>query len=303
MFRQNYTLQLLEDLVNQSYPPSQVIIVDATPESERNESLYVVKKYPFELIVKWQETKGSCRARNEAIALCTGEYIVFGDDDIRIPFDFLENHIRLLQTYNAGACNGLDIRAGHYTQNLNDLSEKLNILGNKRFFVGCAQSFSNANSCVQKKYIDRLVGNDINFDGGYGEDSDFGMSLTKIGVTVLNNPFSANLHLKPPSGGYRFWGKQARITGKKRKIQPWELDTPVKSLTPVPSPTVMYGILKHYSEEQVKEYKYKHFLFYLLKGSKIGILYRLIRFPYKNLQFKKSVFYAKKLMNIGIRYQ
>jgi hypothetical protein len=31
-------------------------------------------------------------------------------------------------------------------------------------------------------------GNDVNFDGGYGEDSDFGMSLSKIGVIVLANP-------------------------------------------------------------------------------------------------------------------
>jgi len=48
------------------------------------------------------------------------------------------------------------------------------------------------------------VGNDINYDGGYGEDSDFGLSLMKIGVTVLQNPFATNLHLKPASGGYRF---------------------------------------------------------------------------------------------------
>ncbi|MBC7409667.1 MAG: family 2 glycosyl transferase, partial [Arcicella sp.] len=110
-------------------------------------------------------------------------------------------------------------------------------------------------------------------------------------------------HLKPPSGGYRFWGIQAGIIGKKRKTQPWELDIPVKSIKPVPSPTVMYGILKHYSSQQLEEYKYKHFLYYLLKGSKIGILYRLFRFPYKNLQFKKSIFYAKKLINLGIRHQ
>ena len=303
MFRQDYTLQLLGDLAAQNYKPTQVVVIDATPHSERNEALYLAKNYPFELLVKWQQTKGSCRARNEAIAVCEGEYIVFGDDDIRIPPDFIENHIRLLQTYRAGACNGLDIAANHHTQNLNDLNDKLFKLGDKRFIVGSAQMFSNANSCVKKEYVQQLVGNDVNFDGGYGEDSDFGMSLSKIGLTVLNNPYSANLHLKPPSGGYRFWGQQSRIIGKKRKIQPWELDTPVRRITPVPSPTVMYGLLKHYTREQLNEYKYKHFLFYLLKGSKIGILYRLMRFPYKNLQYKKSVFYAKKLINLGTRFQ
>lgn len=303
MFRQDYTLQLLEDLSVQKYKPKQVIVVDATPESARKKSLYTTKQYPFEVIIKWQESTGSCRARNEAIECCTGDYIIFGDDDIRIPPDFIEIHIRVLETYNAGACNGFDIRADNYTQDLDDLNNKLSKLDPKKFVVGSSQSFSNANSCVKKKYVDQLVGNDVNFDGGYGEDSDFGLSLLKIGVTVLNNPFAVNLHLKPPSGGYRFWGAQSKILGKKRKIQAWELDTPVKWIRPVPSPTIMYGIIKQFTPQQLIEYKWKHFSYYLFSGDKLTILFRIVRIPFKNIQFKKSVFYAQKLINLGIRHQ
>jgi len=303
MFRQEYTIQLLADLAAQKCKPTHVMVVDATPESDRDEAAYQQEQYPFELKVIWQQTKGSCKARNEAIAQCTGDYIVFGDDDIRIPADFIENHIRFLQTYDAGACNGLDIRANNYTQDLNDLKNKLNNFGDFRWKVGVTENFSNANSCVKREYVSQLIGNDINFDGGYGEDSDFGLSLAKIGVTVLFNPFSTNLHLKPPSGGYRFWGTQAKIMGKKRKVQPWELDTPVKWIKPVPSPTVMYGIIKQFTPQQLIEYKHKHFSYYLFSGSKLTFLYRLMRLPYKNIQFKKSVFYARKLMNLGIRHQ
>lgn len=303
MFRQEYTLRLLDDLSNQNYKPSQVIVVDATPVLDRIDNAYQNKKYPFELKVIWQESKGSCRARNEAIALSIGEYIVFGDDDIRIPENFIENHIRFLQTYNAGACNGLDIRADHHRQDLTDLKVKIENLNPIQLIRGCSQMFSNANSCVKREFVNKLVGNDVNFDGGYGEDSDFGMSLSKIGVTVLANPYAVNLHLKPPSGGYRFWGNQAKIIGKKRKKQPWELDTPVGNIQPVPSPTVMYGILKHYTIEQLTEYKYKHFIYYLFQGKKISFLYRLLRLPYKNIAFKKSVFYAQKLINLGVRHQ
>lgn len=301
MMRQDFTLQLLDDLANQSYTVTQVVIVDATPENNGEGCLYEIEKYPFELIYKRQISKGSCRARNEAIDLCTGDYIVFGDDDIRIPSEYIENHVRFLQTYDAGGCNGLDIRADHPLQNLADLQEKLNNYGDKRFLAGAAQLFNNANNCVKRKFVDKLVGNDINFDGGYGEDNDFGMSLAKIGVIVLQNPFSTNLHLKPVSGGYRFWGAQAKIVGKKRKMQPWELDTPVKWIRPVPSPTIMYGIIKHFTSQQALEYKYKHFFLYLFKGSKIGFIYRLLRIPYKNLQFKKSLFYAKNLLALGKR--
>ena len=301
MMRQDFTLQLLQDLANQTYPPAQVVLVDATPENQRDESLYLAKPYPFELVFRWQETKGSCRARNEAIALCTGDYIVFGDDDIRIPADFIENHIRFLQTYNVDACNGLDIRADHQKQNLTDLDAKLIQLGNKRWVSGSAQMFSNANSCVKRELVMQLAGNDVNFDGGYGEDSDFGMSLSKIGAIVMHNPFSVNLHLKPPAGGYRFWGTEAKITGKKRKAQPWELDKPVTIIKPVPSPTVMYGIVKHFTPKQVNEYRYKYFFLFLFKGPKLSFLVRLLKIPYKQLQFNKSLFYAKKLMDLGKR--
>ena len=301
MMRQEFTLQLLDDLKNQSYPLSQVIIVDATPQNQRNEQVYERKSYPFELIINWQETKGSCRARNEAIDICTGDYIVFGDDDIRVKPDFIEKHIRVLQTYSAFACNGLDIRADNQQQGLADLDLKLTKAEMRK--VGIAHNFSNANSCVKTEYVRKLVGNDINFDGGYGEDTDFGISLAKSGVIVISNPFSPNLHLKPPIGGYRFWGNQAKIVGRKRKAQPWELENPVKWVKPVPSPTVMYGIIKHFTPQQVVEYKYKHFFLYLFKGSKTGFIYRFFRLPYKNLQFKRSLFYARKLNELGIRHK
>jgi len=301
MMRQAFTLNLLHDLENQSYKPFEVIVVDATPENLRDETLYKEADYSFKTVFKWQTTKGSCRARNEAIDLCTGDYIVFGDDDIRIQPQFIENHIRLLQTYNAEACNGLDIRADHQQQDLSDLDEKLNTLGDSRWKVGAAQSFSNANSCVSKRVVDLLVGNDINYDGGYGEDSDFGLSISKLGVTVLHNPFSVNLHLKPPIGGYRFWGQQANIKGKKRKEQPWELDTPVKWIVPKPSPTIMYQLFKHFDDRQRKEYKIKYFVFYFTKAKLTEIPFRLLKFPMRLLQFNKSVFYAKKLMALGKR--
>ncbi|KAB1067038.1 glycosyltransferase family 2 protein [Tamlana haliotis] len=301
MLRQEYTMNLLNDLEHQTYKPYEVIVVDATPEGSRNETLYNADNYSFKVVFKWQTTKGSCRARNEAIKLCSGDYIIFGDDDIRIQPEFIENHIKLLQTYNAEACNGLDIRADHQRQTLIDLDSKLKKIEDSRWKVGASQSFSNANSCVSKRVVDILVGNDINYDGGYGEDSDFGLSISKLGVTVMHNPFSVNLHLKPPLGGYRFWGKQAGIKGKKRKQQPWELDVPVKKIVPVPSPTIMYQLYKHFDTNQRREYKIKYFVFYFTKAKVFELPKRVIQFPIRVLKFNKSVFYAKRLMALGKR--
>jgi hypothetical protein len=62
MFRQEYTVQLLDDLACQSYKPAEVIMVDATPESQETKMRTKIK-YPFELKVIWQQSKGSCRGQ------------------------------------------------------------------------------------------------------------------------------------------------------------------------------------------------------------------------------------------------
>ena len=303
MKRQAYSQLLLNDHKNQTYLIKEAIIVDATPEQERDAKYYRNEDFPFEVIVKWQSTKGSCRARNEAINLCSGDYIIFADDDIRIQTDFVENHIKLLQTYNAAACNGLDIMAENVHQDLTDLTDRLRKIDNSRWKVGVSSNFSNANSCVRRDVVNELIGNDINFDGGYGEDADFGFSILKKGYMLLHNPFSPNLHLKPPLGGYRWWGVEAKKKGKKRKIQPWELNEPVKNIRPVPSPTISYGILKNFTESQIKEWRVKHFFIYLFKKDFKSFPLRMLQLPYKQLQFSKSLKYAKALINLGVRHK
>lgn len=295
MLRQNFTRELILCLQNQTHPPSKVVVVDATPPEKRSEEIYQFSNLPFELIIKYQTTKGSCRARNEAIELLDTDYIIFGDDDICIPKDFVENHIRFCETYQVDACNGLDIRADHEKQTLDDLWPKLELMGDSRWKSGVSLNYSNANSCVSQKVVQKLKGNDVNFDGGYGEDSDFGLRILKSGFILLHNPFSVNLHLKPAIGGYRFWGTQA----KKKKAMPWEGDYPVKNIVPVPSPTISYFNHKHFNQKALLEYKIKHFLLHFSSGNIIDKLRKLLRLPYKILQFKKSVFYAKQLLLKG----
>ncbi|MCY2687870.1 glycosyltransferase family 2 protein [Salinimicrobium sp. TH3] len=301
MSRQKYTLQLLNDYRDQTYSVKEIIVVDATPSENWEPEVYK-EDYPFDLIVHRQKSKGSCRGRNEALNFCTGDYIIFADDDIRILPDFVENHLRFLQTYSADACTGLDVHADNHEFDLKDLKKALDRMGENRWKAGAAQNFNNANSCVKKEWVDKMTGNDINFDGGYGEDTDFGFRILKMGGILLYNPYSANLHLKPPAGGYRDWGLQASVLGKQRKKQAWELDHPVRFIRPVPSPTILYGIIKHYKTRQVKEYRSKYFFLYLFKGSKKMFLLRLLKLPYKQLQFNRSLFYARNLIKLGERF-
>lgn len=257
MGRQEYAADLLIDLARQTLPPHEVFVVDATPEAQRQVGLYenVAQRVPLRVI--WQESLGSCRARNEAIRLCSGDYILFADDDTRVLPDYIENHVRLLQTYRAHAANGLDIRADHHQQGCEDLARKI-AQRPPNAPVHVESKFSNANSCVRREWVEKCIGNDVNFDGGYGEDSDFGQRLAKKGAVVLHNPYSANLHLKPPAGGFRLWGQRAA----QRRRLPWEFNRRTGWIKPKPSPTIVYGLLKHYTPVQVREW----FLLYVLRG-------------------------------------
>jgi GT2 family glycosyltransferase len=260
MGRQEYTASLLEDYCRQTLPPHEIFVVDATPEGGRRPGIYEPFQQRLPLRVVWQKSLGSCRARNEAIRASSGDYIVFGDDDTKILPDFLESHVRLLETYGAPAANGLDIRADHHLQTSQDLARKAGALVSSRVQIGVDDKFSNANGCVRRSWVEECVGNDVNFDGGYGEDGDFGHCLRERGAVVLRNPYSANLHLKPPQGGFRWWGEQAKRQGRRRL--PWEIHRRVGWLQPKPSPTIVYGLMKHYTRDQVREW----FVAYVLRS-------------------------------------
>ena len=310
--RQDYTARLLDDYTKQTLPLHQVIVVDATPEAERDESVYEKFSSSLPLEVIWQESLGSCRARNEAISLCTGDYILFADDDTRVPPDFVENHVRLLETYRAEASQGLDVRADHHQQTIDDLARKLESYHGRGDRIGVSRSFNNANSCVRRDWVEACVGNDVNFDGGYGEDWDFGFRIIERGGVLLYNPFSANLHLKPPSGGFRWWGEQAKLRRRRKVRQPWEVNRQVGWLKPRPSPTILYAMLKHYTSEQVREWLYVYLLrswwptFARPEESRAKRIllfpFRLLGTPRTLLRIRSSFKFASDLVRRGQRF-
>ncbi|MBI5629274.1 MAG: glycosyltransferase [Elusimicrobia bacterium] len=304
---------LLSDYTRQTFLPGQIVVMDATPELEREAGLYELFKAKLPLVVLWQKSLGSCRARNEAIAACTGDVIVFGDDDIRIPPDFVENHVRLLETYKADGAVGLDIRADHPEQGLEDLARKLSDPALRRGAAGAAATFNNANSCVRREWVLRCAGNDVNFDGGYGEDQDFGHCLVEKGAVLLRNPRSADLHLKPAAGGFRWWQGQLELKGKARRRQPWELERQVGWISPRPSPTIMYGFLKHYTHEQLREWLYIYLArswwpSYAKPGESFAVrclmlVPRLLATPWVLLRIRESMRFAQALKARGPRYE
>lgn len=311
MRRQDYTRQYVEDLARQTLVPHEVIIVDATPEAGRKPGIYENFDPPVNVRVFWQTSLGSCRARNEGMRAATGDYILFGDDDIRVLPDYVENHVRFLETYHCAVTNGHDIRAAHHTDGLDKLRERLEKSLRGEVKAGLDFKFNNADTCVRREWIERCVGNDINFDGGYGEDKEFGLRITRTGGVVMFNPMSANLHLKPPAGGFRWWG--SFVKQKKRKRAPWELNRRVGWIRPKPVPTTLYGIIKHTTPEQFREWTIQRVTRswwpqYLRSRETTNrrllmLIPRMLATPVLLLRLWISYGFARDLLRLGPRYE
>lgn len=224
--REKYLHQVLIDLKEQTDPPERVIIVEQNPEKNSKSNLYFLKTetWPFAIIHNFIHRVGACNARNLALSQINSDWVFFADDDIRIPPDFLEKTKEFI---------GSDLAEAFTVSCLRDKEQELfkQVIQWPTFGSGC--------SFVKAEYVKNLRF-DMVFEGGFGEDMDFGMQLRNKGVDVLYNPILQLKHLKAPVGGFR-----------KKQYFPWEQE----SIQPKPSPTVMAFHLKHDAPFQTLGYK------------------------------------------------
>jgi len=85
---------------------------DGTQDWLKSQSL------PKNFITYVQENKGRAAARNTGIALAHGDIVIFVDDDIRIPPNFVERHLELQSCYPNSLISGQIFQDLNATTNL-----------------------------------------------------------------------------------------------------------------------------------------------------------------------------------------
>lgn len=262
--RKDSLYNVLKDLAKQTYLPKQVIIVEQNPVlNSKTELNYLTNEsWPFKIVHKFIHQTGACNARNLALNMVKSEWVLLGDDDNRFDSDLIE---RLL---NSVEQLGVTVATTMYIQS-NETSMYLK--------TSQTDIFGSGNSMIKANLL-KDVAFDMAFEFGYGEDSDFGMQLRKIGHDVIYFPEIKITHLKLPFGGFR------------TKHNPiWHED----SIQPKPSPTIMVFMKKHYNEFQTRSYKYVLFLKFFKKQSiKNPIAY----IEQMQKQWKSSEYWAEQLI-------
>jgi succinoglycan biosynthesis protein ExoM len=99
---------LLEDLTLQSHLPDEVVIVDNDAEGSARAVVQsrIAKGLPFPIRYDIQPLKNISLTRNRTVALATGEWVAFIDDDERAPVSWLAQLIEAAQQFQADGVLG-----------------------------------------------------------------------------------------------------------------------------------------------------------------------------------------------------
>ncbi|MBW6481536.1 MAG: glycosyltransferase family 2 protein [Vicingaceae bacterium] len=94
---EQYIAETITSIINQSYTNIELIMVD---DGSTDNSYELAKAYASENVKVFQQAnKGACAARNKALELSTGDYIVFFDADDIMYKDKIKKQMELVEKY------------------------------------------------------------------------------------------------------------------------------------------------------------------------------------------------------------
>lgn len=214
--RYTYLKDILKDLELQDYKNFEVIIVDQSEPFENNFYL----DFKLNLNVVQQIEKALWLARNSAIKKSNSDYILLSEDDVRIPFDYINNHLKCIEYFKCDISNGVFYPEGK------------SIPMEKSFFKYSDQ-FATGNTLIKKDIFKDVGLFDRQFEGQRGGDGEFGLRCYLAGYKMISNPLSYCEDVKAPIGGLRQMGS-------------WDAFRPKKLFSPRPIPSINYYIRKYF---------------------------------------------------------
>ncbi len=245
--RYPYLRTLLGQLREQTIAPHEIIVVDQTPQSERDLNL----PHDFaDLRIEWITLgqAGQCSSRNKGLKHAEGDFILFVDDDDEVSPDLIERHLHNLSIYQCPVSSGVALEPGQ-----KELPEDFR-------FLRLSDVFPTNNSMIRKETLKKSGLFDLAYDHGQRADHDLGMRLYLAGELMVLDPSICVLHHHAPMGGLREHKARVDTYAKSRKsISHFSLLT-VSDL---------YLAKRYFTDSQVRERQFLSLLgTFSLHGSK-----------------------------------
>lgn len=255
--RYKYLDDVIKDLEIQDYTNFEVIIID---QSENFDSEFY-KNRNVVLTVIQQKEKALWQARNTGVKLSKGDYLLFYDDDSRVEADWITQHLKTLDFFNADISSGVSLSVVgaevpfHYS------------------YLRWGDQIDTGNFLIKKEIFKTTGLFDRQFERQRMGDGEFGLRCYLNGFKNISNPYAKRIHLKVSEGGLRQMGS-------------WDAFRPKNIFSPRPIPSVNYLTRKYFGNANA--------IFNILLNVPASIV------PYKFKSSKKHKFLGVLLFIIGL---
>lgn len=218
--RYQYLRDVLSDLAAQTRLPDEVLVVDQTPQQERDESLYreFGQRLPLKVLYL-TAARGISVSRNLALTHITSDSMLFFDDDLRFESDLISQFERVASSGYEVVHGGVRFRdhaLWKIRPALDDPVQQMIASPNIDQVAGTI-GIAGGNSLINRHLLIELGGFDCQFNNGICDDWDFGMRVFYNGARTIYHPGPAVRHLKAPVGGRRDYF----LTGWRRFLGSW----------------------------------------------------------------------------------
>ncbi len=251
--RYNYLKDVLSDFEKQDYTNFEIIIVDQSEPFQKD----FYSDFKLDLNIIYQKEKALWLARNTAIKQAKGDFIALSEDDVRIQPDWISNHLKGLDFFNAQISAGVFFPEG-------------STIPKARSFFTVASQFATGNALLYKDVFKQTGLFDRQFEKQRMGDGEFGLRAFLNNIKSISTPYASCIDVKAPSGGLRQMGS-------------WDAFRPKKWFSPRPIPSVLYLYRKYFGNTRtwlsllktippsVMPYRFKRNKKMMLLGSVISI--------------------------------
>jgi glycosyltransferase involved in cell wall biosynthesis len=204
--REKVLIDTINDVLTQSEKKIELLIIDQseTHTSDTYTALDAINDPRFHY---YRVRPASLpAARNFALSVAAAPYILFLDDDIKLPTQTVAKYIKTFKDHpDISAVAGRVLQKGF---------PKLPLLKFDEFAIshggytgddpGFTNSFPGGNHALRVKEALAIGGFDTRYYGtAFREESDMAIRMTKLGYKIYYQPSAKILHLAAPTGGTR----------------------------------------------------------------------------------------------------
>ncbi|HLO47438.1 MAG TPA: hormogonium polysaccharide biosynthesis glycosyltransferase HpsN [Kamptonema sp.] len=216
--RELHLRETIADVLKQNYPNFEILIIDQTRTHEPETQSYLEQLANTDKIrwfrVNWASLPG---ARNYAVRRAFGKIIIFIDDDVQLPEEFITNHARnYVKKSTIGAVAGrvfdrmkLEDSGGELA--IDDLPSEAMDAGIAWYHIDLVhtvkpQQVLSARGCNMSFRREIFTEHGLRFDERFmgsavREESDFCLSLRSTGFKIWYDPEASLIHLGEQTGG------------------------------------------------------------------------------------------------------